>query len=70
MENGEMIKNITNDNNNNNISLLSLGGKHHQQQGDYLKAILYTPGADFVIFINAMTMVSYHLRKKSKPSIP
>ena len=67
MEKGGMIKNITNDN---NISISSLGGKHHQQQGDYLKAIFYTSGAVFVIFINSMTIVSYFLRKKSKRGIP
>ena len=64
----EIFRNLSlsiNYKNNNNISTTS---QHHQ--GDYQKAILYTLGAFFLIFINSMTIVSYFLRKKTKRGIP
>ena len=53
------------------ITLSRIGNEGKQQQpGDYQKAVLYTAGAIFLIFINAMTIVSYFLRKKTKRCIP
>ena len=54
----------------NNISTVPNLESHQQNEGDYQKAALYTSGATFLIFINAMTIASYFLRKKCKRGIP
>lgn len=52
--------------NNSTANITTIG----RQEGDVQKAALYLSIALIVIFINAMTMLSYFLRKKSKRTIP